>query len=600
MHFRLQTLILQSIVLCAAAPSSNAEQQHVFTASDDSLGGPKILSARIDAAVNSILKDFNTPGGVSVAVVHKSQDGWTVETKGYGFAKIDGTRVTEDTMFGIGSNSKLFDILATGLLISNKTLSPRISWDTKLASVMPEWKLMDPVASAETTILDAMSHRTGLPRHDFMLPTDTVSDTIRRLRYLKPSTGFREQWQYNNHIYTVLSYFPPLLTGVPFETYVNDYILEPLGMNSTTYFSKHAADSGHLADGMGRDGVNQTEDLFSMGQVRAYPFWAPNEGKPGHVISGAGGLISNARDMAIWLQTLLAEGRNPVDNKPVIPDDVIRRVSSGATVAVPAAQFPEFSPIVYGGGQMRGTYRGFEFIEHGGSVLGYKSQITRIPLQNFGVCVLSNDEPFGFQIVEAVKFRIIDEFLNLEAIDWSGRFKSLLAAGFEKRPIPTSRSTNPTLPSIPFSALAGTYRHLGYGTLDLCLVSPTNPREPASMLCRQMIEEIPTALPGIVDPHVPTFLARWNGFGLTHVTLAHFEHNLFNVTGAFSIPTGNSSDKPYWVQSDTHPDLIAEFNFDGKAEVGIRGFWGAGDDVKSPRGDSVQERAEAWFENIPA
>jgi hypothetical protein len=52
-------------------------------------------------------------------------------------------------------------------------------------------------------------------------------------------------------------------------------------MNSTTYFSKTAADSGNLADGLGRDGVSQTEDVFGLGQVRAYPFWAPNEGNPG-------------------------------------------------------------------------------------------------------------------------------------------------------------------------------------------------------------------------------------------------------------------------------------------------------------------------------
>jgi hypothetical protein len=63
---------------------------------------------------------------------------------------------------------QLFDILATGLLISNTSLTPQISWKTKIASILPTWKLMDPVASAGSTITDLMSHRTGLPRHDFM------------------------------------------------------------------------------------------------------------------------------------------------------------------------------------------------------------------------------------------------------------------------------------------------------------------------------------------------------------------------------------------------------------------------------------------------
>lgn len=161
---------------------------------------------------------------------------------------------------------------------------------------------MDPVASAESTIVDVMSHRTGLPRHDILIsPSDPLNivrhfeshassyslkiQQIRRLRYLKPSTGFRELWQYNNHMYALLSYFPPLLVGIPFEKYVNDYIIEPLGMRSTTYFSERADESGNLADGMARDGVNLTEDLFGLGRVRALPYWAPSKDNTGHGMS---------------------------------------------------------------------------------------------------------------------------------------------------------------------------------------------------------------------------------------------------------------------------------------------------------------------------
>jgi CubicO group peptidase (beta-lactamase class C family) len=113
----------------------------------------------------------------------------------------------------------------------------------------------------------------------FVLNTATTygHTQIRGLRYLKPSTGFRDLWQYNNHMYTLLSYFPSLLVGVPFEKYVNDFILEPLGMDSTTYYSERAEESGELADGMLRDGVNLTEDVFGLGRVRAVPYWAPNK-----------------------------------------------------------------------------------------------------------------------------------------------------------------------------------------------------------------------------------------------------------------------------------------------------------------------------------
>ncbi|KAJ6609481.1 beta-lactamase/transpeptidase-like protein [Mycena sp. CBHHK59/15] len=576
MHSLLQAVILACVPLVCATSANFVQQQPLLDFSDESY--TNILNPEVDAAINSILKDFNSPGGVGVAVVRKSEQGsgWRVEMKGYGIAKVDGTKVTKDTLFAIGSNSKLFDVLATGLLISNESLSTRISWNTKIASFVPEWGLMDPVASDESTIRDIMSHRTGLPRHDFTTsPSDTVLDSIRRLRYLRPSTGFRELWQYNNHMYTLLSYFPPLLVGIPFEKYVNDFIIEPLGMRSTTYFSDRAAESGHLADGMMRDGVNKTEDVFGLGRVRALPYWAPSKGNTGNVISGAGGVISNANDMAIWLQTLLSEGRHPINNKTVIPAEVIRQVATGLTVAAP----------------------------HGGSVQGrrfhpgFKSQITRIPNQDFGVAVLSNDESFGTEVVEAIKFRLIDEALKLEPIDWSARFKSLITTKVNGRTIPTPRPANATLPSFPFDTLAGTYQDPGYGTIDLCLVSPES-ESSASESCRQLLEEIPTTLPGTLDPQIPTLLARWKGFGVTHVSLAHFEHNVFNLSGLSSIPTGNFSDRPYWVSVESDPGLVAEFSCDGILGVGLRGLWGAGDGVKSPKGENVKDRSEAWFEKV--
>ncbi|KAJ6552222.1 beta-lactamase/transpeptidase-like protein [Mycena vulgaris] len=489
MHFLLRFIALAtaagSVSLVCSTPATVAQQQPFDSHTNN------ILNPDIDGAIESILKSFKSPGGVGVAVVRKDDQGsgWRVETKGYGIAKVDGTKVTPDTLFAIGSNSKasllLFNILATGLLISNESFSTRISWDTKIASVVPEWGLIDPIASAESTIRDVMSHRTGLPRHAFISPPASVSDTIRRLRYLRPSTGFRERYQYSNHMYTLLSYFPPLLVGIPFEKYVNAFIIEPLGMRSTTYYSDRAEASGHLADGMMRDGVNKTEDVFGVGRVRALPYWAPSKADTGDGI----------------------DGRHPVENTTIIPAEVIRQVAAGVTVALPAASFPELSPIVYGGAQWRGSYRGFEVVQHGGVTPGFNSQVIRFPLQNFGVAILSNDESFGALLVETIKFRIIDEVLKLEPVDWTARLKSLATSEFSHGPTPTPRPANATLTSFPFSSLAGTYQDPGYGTLELCLVSPED-ESSASKSCRELLGEIPTVLPDSLDLQIPTFLAK--------------------------------------------------------------------------------------------
>ncbi|KAG7440335.1 uncharacterized protein BT62DRAFT_629619 [Guyanagaster necrorhizus] len=95
--------------------------------------------------VEGILANWKSPGGLGVAVVKGGDDGgWYAETKGYGYATLGGSKVSEDTLFCISSNSKLFNVLATGLLISNESLVPRISWDTRIADIVPEWELRDP------------------------------------------------------------------------------------------------------------------------------------------------------------------------------------------------------------------------------------------------------------------------------------------------------------------------------------------------------------------------------------------------------------------------------------------------------------------------
>ncbi|KAJ7686213.1 beta-lactamase/transpeptidase-like protein [Mycena rosella] len=576
-----------SRIAAGAAVSPGLETQHPLQGLGSHLSDDRpILNAHLDAEILRILKEFKTPGGVGVAVVHKTPQGtWKLESKGYGNAT-DGAEVTADTLFAIGSNSKLFDVLATGLLISNETLSPRISWTSKMAAILPGWKLMDPVATSESTILDLMSHRTGLPRHDFMAPLDDdTANVISRLQYLRPSTGFREQLQYNNHMYTVLSHLPRALLNTSFEDYVHDNIFAPLGMDATTYFYADAAKTGNLADGFVRQNANLTEDPFSQGTVRALPYW--DQSKKGHVISGAGGVISNAHDMAFWLQMLLMEGKSQ-SNETVIPAAVIQKVAAGLTVSKAVAQFPELSPVVYGGGQLRGTYRGFEMIEHGGSTPGFKSQVTRFPAQNLGIVVMSNEEELGSNVMEAVKYRIADEAFRLEAIDWTARYRAKIAESVPPPFLP--RPANATAPSVSYTALAGTYIHPAYGTLRLCLFSANATPDPA---CAALSAEVEQNLPGVVDPRVPTLIARWATILTNYMQLTHYSGNTFNLTTLFSTHIKDPTEG--WVLQNS--GLEAEFETHGVEDIGfaISGVWGPGDDVAPPQGETVQERAEVWF-----
>ncbi|KAJ6484471.1 beta-lactamase/transpeptidase-like protein [Mycena vitilis] len=579
---RLFRVLIPTVCVAAATDGVHAAQQP--------LSRPQqrpVLNAHLDDAILAILKEFKTPGGVGVAVVHKTAQGtWQLESKGYGNATAQGDKVIADTLFGIGSNSKLFDVFALGLLISNETLAPRISWTSKMASIVPEWKLMDPVATSESTIVDIMSHRTGLPRHDLVGPLDfSPADVIERLRYLRPSAGFREHMQYNNHMYTALSHLPQALLNRTYEDYVHENILAPLGMDATTHFYADAVKTGHLADSFLRENANLTEDPFSPGTVRVLPFW--DQSTKGHSVSGAGGVISSAHDMAIWLQMLLMEGKNHL-NETVIPAAVVQKAATGVTIYKPAAEYPELSPVVYGGGQMRGTYRGFEMIQHGGAVAGFRSQVTRFPSPNLGIAVMSNEED-GTPIMESVKYRIVDEVLKLEAIDWPARYRAKIAGAMPPPLIP--RPKDASAPSVPYTALAGAYPHPAYGTLDFCLFWENTTTGDA---CPTLVEAVSAHLPGVVEPTVPTLIARWDTLTSHYMRLAHYTGDLFNLTLLQSY-TDKSDD--VWVRKVER--LRAEFEVkDGEIGFAPIDFWGAGAEVLPPEGDTVEERAEVWFAKV--
>ncbi|KAJ3933342.1 MAG: beta-lactamase/transpeptidase-like protein [Lentinula lateritia] len=610
----LLSLLITTLIVATAL--AEQEQQPLLALDRNTTTTTKdILTLQIDEFIEKTIADWNSAGGVGIAVVKKNEDGsWNVETKGYGIAKVDGSKVTEDTLFSIGSNSKLFDVTATGLLVSNESLSPRISWNTKIASIIPEWELSDPVASTESTIIDLMSHRTGLPRHDIAYhETQSAQSLISKLKYLRPSAEFRYVWQYNNIMYTVLSHIPDVLLHVPFTQYVRKHIFTPLGLNATTYSGSIAEETGNLANGFGRDGVNKSEDVLGAGTPRAMPFWNYYGGDDGNIISGAGGVISSAKDVATWLQVLLLQGKNPVTNEQVIPSSVIEKVATGVTLMTSTPPFPEYAPVVYGGGQMRSSYRGHS------ATPGFHTQITRFPFSNIGVAVMTNDDAYGAVFMEIIKWRIVDEAFGLEPVDWNSRAKQVVADAYAERIQKLRpRPRNPTMPFVPFASLAGTYVHPAYGTLELCAVPSLNlPISQSTPNCKTLINELSLKLPGTLNTSesVPTFFASMDSAWLSHVRLQHFDGNLFNVSGFQSLPIissdsarmGESQEQRYWAYDATdNAPITIEFapnsdvvSSDGVSGFGVTGgFWGAGEGVEGPVGENAQERAEVWFDRV--
>ncbi|KAJ7840748.1 beta-lactamase/transpeptidase-like protein [Mycena leptocephala] len=566
----------------------------------------RILTTEIGQFIEDLLRSWRSPGGIAIAVVQKNQVGqWTVETEGYGVARSDGSKVTPRTLFAIGSNTKLLDVFAIGLLIHNSSVVPPLNWDTKINSILPAFELMDPMSTKHTTITDIISHRTGLPRHDLMYSfSDDAPSLLKKLKYVRPSAEFRETSQYNSIMYIVLSYLPTALlpSKISFARYVTAHILNPLGMLATTFSYARAEASQKLAEGFGKPGLKSWLDPFSTGTHKPFPFWSQDGGDDGNVVSGAGGMITNVEDLATWLQFLLLEGRHPSRNISVVPASVIRKASTGLSIASENMIFPEFSSALYGGGQVKTSYRGHEMIGHGGAAPGFRSQISRFPSDNFGIAILSNDDMHGHELIEIIKLRVVEDVLGLSLTDWNRRYRQiLLSIAARSAAATTSLPSNITSPpNIQLARLPGKYSNPSYGSFELCPIS--SPRNSHSAACKDVILEAPRMLPGAIDPSKLTFVAKWDKVWSTHLVFTHFNMNIFNVTILMSIPTDDPKE-PFWVTGDQFQRGVtmefAEHHGTGKIGFGLMGdFWGAGPGVHGPQGETLCHRAEVLFEQL--
>ena len=102
----------------------------------------QINSLKIDSLVDRTLKVFDVPG-IAVGII---KDGKIIHAKGYGVRSLNTKQpTTENTLFGIASNSKAITCTALGMLVDEG----KINWDDKVRDYIPEFKLYSPYVTEE-------------------------------------------------------------------------------------------------------------------------------------------------------------------------------------------------------------------------------------------------------------------------------------------------------------------------------------------------------------------------------------------------------------------------------------------------------------------
>jgi CubicO group peptidase (beta-lactamase class C family) len=365
----------------------------------------------LDAYVTRAMKTFDVPG-IAVAIV---KDGKVVFAKGYGVRKLgDATPVDENTLFGIGSNTKAFTAAALATLVDEG----KISWDDPVYQRLTGFQMYDPYVSHEMTIRDLLTHRSGmgLGEGDLLFwPHTTYSreDIIYRLRFMKPASSFRSHFAYDNLLYMTAGQLVPAVTGTSWDNYVREKILLPLGMNAT----------------------KTSNQLFKPGDDYAYPH-SEVDGKLQVIrfedldnAGPAGSINSSVAEMSKWLLLQLNHGKFPDRDARLFSEAASREMWSPQTILPTggehitgplAALVPHFR--AYGLGWFLSDYKGRKLVGHSGGVGGFVTRVELVPEENLGVVVLTNAEQGG--AMESILCYIVDSYVGVPSTDWTAAFKA--------------------------------------------------------------------------------------------------------------------------------------------------------------------------------
>ena len=398
--------MLQKLLLACGFAASLALPAYAQVAPASS---PALDIAAVDAVVARTLKAFDVPG-IAVAVV---KDGQVIMAKGYGVSSL-ATKAPMDanTLFGIASNTKAFTAAALGLLVDEG----KLHWDDKVTDYIPEFRMYDPYVTAEFTVRDLLTHRSGmgLGAGDLMFFPDstdfTVKDVIHNLRYFKPVSSFRSKFDYDNNLYLVAGEVVARISGQSWADFVEARLTRPLSMTRTATGFARLPDPTNVIDAHGP----------IDGHIRVI------QRDRTALIGPAGGMYSSVNDLSKWALMLLGGPGAPA--ALLKPRTQWELWSPQTILPVSPAPSPYNTHFAaYGLGWFLNDARGYKVVSHTGGEVGMVTKVTLVPELHLGIIVLTNQESGA--AFTAVSAHIMDHYLGVTGQDRVQEMTDRMKAG---------------------------------------------------------------------------------------------------------------------------------------------------------------------------
>ncbi len=362
--------IKAAFVFLSLAGSGFATMQNQLQPSQPSPQQAAEFGEKMKKEVPEIMKDRHIPG-VALLVVREGQ---IIFSKGFGFADLDSGRPVdpEKTIFRAGSVSKLLTATAVMQLVERGQLD----LNADVNRYLRRFRIADTFPRPVTTA-DLLTHTAGFAEYIHGSHTLDESRYLPLGEYLARRMPPRirppgEIFSYNDHGICLAGLLVQEISGIPFESYVEDNIFQPLGMVRSSFRQRLApALQGDLATGY--HFVNGRSEPYSLDYCQVVP---------------AAGLYTTAYDIARFMIAQLQLGQ--VGDVRVLEAETAREMQQRHF-----AHHPKLRGRAYGFSEL--FVNGQRAIFHDGGMPGFNTRLCLVPDRSIGFFLAWNNDDLSLK-----------------------------------------------------------------------------------------------------------------------------------------------------------------------------------------------------------
>ena len=351
--------------------------------------------SQFTALRNTIESDLgnNTAVAVSIAIY---KDGEVVFAEAFGEkVKGSGETVTPETLFQLGSTTKMFTALATLQLTQEGLLNT----DDKLVNTLPniQYPGVQAITWQDISIDDLLTHQSGLP--DTYIGADSNSSLVEYMSSGYPQQNMQNNppgifHNYSNPSWSYLGAVVEHITQTPYIEHIQRDIFEPMGMKRTWMDRSKVVADGNYALGFQANG---SEGIF-LSDINQIPL--------DFVSTPAGSETWSTPTQQLKMAEFLLNGN---------ADILSSELQSEMTTAKVSTEFAGL-PLHYG----YGIYVDDGFLhneqwypekvwQHGGNTLAYSSAFWVLPEKNIAVSILSSGRGDDFNATMIAALEAVTE-----------------------------------------------------------------------------------------------------------------------------------------------------------------------------------------------